>query len=549
MKKYLAVLLVVAGMLLFARAQALSEKDAEMRLYVGELQIVQVNNPTRIMIGNPNVIDVSNVSKKEMTVSAKAPGKTTLVYWDSFGEQSLKIKVFIEDLDAVKARVDNLIATLGFQEVTSQVEEDEGKVYLLGRLKTSAERERLLTGLDVLKDKVKDLVVVLEESAVVEIDVQVLELNKDASKTLGFTWPGALNILEKGSPGISGSGTKFSTLFKVLNLQRGTGGDDGAADPFTFKLDALVQEGKARILSRPKLSCQSGKEAEMLVGGEKPVFSSSVVTGGGTSTSVSYKEYGIRLNIKPTVTPQEQIKVGLNVEVSEVGTAETIGDPNSPSAKAYPVLKRTASTELFLDNGQTLAIGGLIKQKTETDVRKVAGLGDLPVIGMLFRNKSYKEGGGQGERGDSELFITLTPTIVSRDRGIAPPIKKAVAPPQGQLIDTQAQEISLEAPRQEVKAPDPLDHYTRVVKERIMSDLSYPETAKSAGFQGTVRLKMKLSYTGQLLEAVVKNSSGYQVLDEDAVSTAKRIAYYPPFPTSVNLQEIWVDVPIGYHLE
>ncbi len=548
MKKYLAVFLVAGGLLLFARAHALNMKDAEMRLYMGEVQVVQVSNPTRIMIGNPDVIDVSNVSKKEMSISAKAPGKTTLVYWDSFGEQSIKIKVLMEDLDAVKARVDSLIATLGYKEIASQAEEEEGKVYLLGRLKTSAERERLLTGLDTLKDKVRDLIVVQEESAVIEIDVQVLELNKDASKSLGFTWPSALNLLEQGSPGLSDSGTKFSTLFKILNFQRGT--VDGGADPFTFKLEALVQEGKARILSRPKLSCQSGKEAEMLVGGEKPVFSSSVVVGGGTSTSVSYKEYGIKLKIKPTVTEKEQIKVGLNIEVSEVGAAETIGDPNSPSAKAYPLLKRTASTELFLDNGQTLAIGGLIKQKTETDVRKVAGLGDIPVLGMFFRNKSYKEGGGQGERGDSELFITLTPTIVSRDRGIGPAIKNvAVTPSAGQAINVEEEKSTVEALPSAVKAPAPLDHYTRVVKERILSSLVYPETAKSAGFQGTVRLKLKLAYTGQLLEAVVKNSSGYQVLDEDAVSTAKRIAYYPPFPPSVNLQEIWVDVPIGYHLE
>ncbi|MFA6217544.1 MAG: TonB family protein [Candidatus Omnitrophota bacterium] len=546
MKKYLAVLLVAGGFLLFARAHALSARDSELRMYVGEVQIIQVNNPTRVMIGNPNVIDVSNVGRKEMTVSAKAPGKTTLVYWDTLGEQSLNIKVLAEDLDAIKARVDNLIATLGYQEVVSQAEEEEGKVYLLGRLKTSAERERLLSGLGSLKDKVNDLIVVLEESAVVEIDVQVLELNKDASKSLGFTWPSAINLLEQGSPGLNDSGTKFSTLFKVLNLQRGT--VDGA-DPFTFKLSALVQEGKARILSRPKLSCQSGKEAEMLVGGEKPVFSSSVVSGGGTSTSVSYKEYGIRLNIKPTVTAKEQIKVGLKVEVSEVGTAETIGAENAPSAKAYPLLKRTASTELFLDNGQTLAIGGLIKQKTETDVRKVAGLGDIPVLGMFFRNKSYKEGGGQGERGDSELFITLTPTIVSRDMGVAPVIKHVEAPSAGKVIDLEAEKPSAETPVRVEKAPDPLDHYARVVKERIMSSLTYPEVAKSAGFQGTVKLSLKLTYTGQLLEAVLKKSSGYQVLDDHALSVAKTIAYYPPFPPSIGLQEIWIDVPIGYHLE
>ncbi|MCX5712091.1 MAG: type II and III secretion system protein, partial [Candidatus Omnitrophica bacterium] len=251
-----------------------------------------------------------------------------------------------------------------------------------------------------------------------------MELDKDATTQLGFTWPSQINITEMGSPGIPVTGavsvtqgatpsTTFTTtpgqtnwgqLFRVLDVSR---------QAFTLTLDALQRDGKARILSRPRLACQSGKEAELLVGGEKPTFTTDVASAGGTGTSVEYKEYGIKLRIKPTVTDDFRIKVSLNVEISEVGEAETIGTTTSVTAKAYPLSKRNISTEMYLNDGQTLSIGGLIKQKEEQQNQSVPFLGKLPILGPLFRSKLTSSGGGAGNRGDTELFITLTPTLIN----------------------------------------------------------------------------------------------------------------------------------------
>jgi pilus assembly protein CpaC len=505
---------------------ALDEGGEEIKLYIGEVRILPVNNPTRVVIGNPSIVDVTEVSKDEITIIPKLAGTTSLIFWDNFGEQSYKIRVVAADLSDIKRRVDNLIAKLNLPEVYTQIAEDEGKILLLGRVKMPQDREKINVALGELKDKTTDLIVVKEEESVIEIDVQVLELDKDATKALGFTWPGSTNIIETGSP--AEFGTKWGKIFRVANI--------GREDPFSLRLDALIQEGKARVLSRPRLACQSGKEAELLVGGEKPTFTSAAVFGGGMSTQIHYKEFGIKLKIKPTVTEEKRIKLALNIEVSEVGEADIIGRADEPTAKAYPLSKRTASTELYLDNGQTMAIGGLMKQKHEEDITKTAFLGDIPILGALFRQKVTKDGSGATERGDVELFITLTPAIVGEEK------KSVQATPESKPKEespiTKASET----------LPESLTAYAKVIQKRILDNLTYPPQAKEAGFQGAVKLSLHLSYKGEVLDAMLKQSSGYRILDDQAVSVAKGIGPYPPFPASIEQEELWIDIPISYQL-
>ena len=537
---------IFAFCILHSNCDAQEKADEELKLYLGEVKIISVSNPTRIAIGNPNVADVTDVTRSEITISPKAQGTTTLVVWDNFGEQSYRVKVFAEDIQEIKCRVDGLLAKLNLPEVYARAKEEEGKVLLLGRVKSPQDRERITVALGTLSEKIIDLIVVREEEAVVEIDVQVLELNKDAINTLGFVWPTSIALTETGSPGITTStptqvgttqtitevlsgGSKWSTLFKVLNLRRAA---------FSWTLDALVEEGKARILSRPRLACQSGKEAELIVGGEKPIMTLQLgVFGGVTGSEVDYKEYGIKLKIKPTVTLENKVKLALNVEVSEVEAAETIGSATTTYAKAYPLKKRNVSTELFLNDGQTMAIGGLIKQKTEEDIHKTAGLGDIPILGLFFRKKTTKIGGGGGERGDTELFITLTPTIVSKETKETPEVKTS----SSKKIPAKEVEFF-----QTPKTLPNLANYVRVVQTKIVKATYYPRQAKDAGWEGNVKLSLNITSNGDLKEIKILQSSGYKILDEAACEAASKQAPYPPFPPQIDSQELWVDVPIVY---
>lgn len=531
---FLVIFLTVASLISsFAKTYALEGQGAaELKLYLGQIKIIHVVNPTRIVIGNPNIADVSDITTGEITVTPRAVGATTLVFWDSYGEQSFHITVSAEDMAEIKRRIDNMLVKLNVPEVYTKAEDEENKVLLLGRVKSALDREKISLALGPLKDKAMDLIELREEESVVEISVEVMELDKGATSTLGFTWPSSVTLTEAGSPGLTGGeGAKWSTLFAVVK---------GTRDAFTLKLDALIQEGKARLLSRPRLACQSGKEAELLVGGEKPIFTTTVAsTTGAEGTTVEYKEYGIKLKIKPTVTDENRIKVALNVEVTELEstTPETIGSATAPTAKAYPLTKRNTSTELFLDNEQTLAIGGLIKQRTSEELRKLPWLGEIPVLGMFFRQKTTSSGSGYNTKGDAELFITLTPKIVaSPEKNVAVKDKDAVNPESSPLSVNE-------------NPSEQLAVYRDIIKKLILENLAYPDSARLAGLQGTVKITLHLSSQGELLEALIKSSSGYKSLDENAVQVAKRIVSYPSFPPSVELKDLWVEVPIVYKID
>lgn len=501
--------------------------NEEIKLYIGQPKTISVSSPKRVAVGNPSIADVNSISKTELTVNPKAAGNTTLIVWDNFGEQSYRLKVFIEDTSLIKSRVDNMLQSLNFPGVYTKAEDEEAKVVLLGTVKNAKDKERIALALVQVKDKIMDLIAVKEEEAVVEIDVQVIELNKGAQDTLGFTWPGSIELTEVGSPGIQAAGTPWGKLFRVAKETRAA---------FTLKLDALITEGKARVLSRPRLSCQSGKEAKLVVGGEVPILSGSVTpnssattgTGATTNGNVEYKEYGIILNIKPLVEDSGRIHLNLDVTVSEIGTAV-----QTDYALAYPLTKRSATTELFLDDGQTMAIGGLMKKKTEEELRRVPWLSDVPVLGAFFRQRTTSVGiQGEDTKNDTELFITLTPRIVSQGD-----VTKELKPAPVNTPSISDDNIK-----------DPVLKYSKIVQKLILNDFSYPDQAKEAGFQGTVKLCLKLSHQGDLLDLKVKDPSGYQVLDNDALNTAKKAAPYPPFSPEITEKEMWVDIPIVYQL-
>lgn len=536
---------------------SLSQEDDSgielVNLYLGEIKTIPISNPKRVVINNPVVADVTSINKEEMLIIAKGTGTTNLVWWDERGQHALQLRVFAEDMNIIKQRVDAILKELNFPDVFTRSANNEGKVLLLGSVKTAQNRDKINLALGTLKEKIVDLLEVSEEEAVVEIEVEVLELDKDATKTLGFTMPASVTLSENEGRFKQTVGGGIDAIWHVFQWTR---------DEFTAKIDALVQEGKAKILSRPRLACQSGKEAELLVGGEKPILTTGVVSGGGESTEVQYKEYGIKLKIKPTVVEEKKIKLALNMEVSELGTIpETIGDPNAPSAKAYPLTKRNASTELSINDGQTMAVGGLIKQKTEEDVRKTAGLGDIPILGLFFRNKETKIGGGQGERGNTELYITLTPTIVGRDlaASMASPQsrKKKMASPGtytmkeseltgGEEVTEPPGEIALA-----IQEPDLVvkNRYTQMITERIQESLVYPSLASKGQFGGSLRLGLCLHSSGQLLDIKINQSSGSAVLDENTLRTVKEIAPFSPFPPEIKDEELCVEIPIVYSLK
>jgi protein TonB len=158
-----------------------------------------------------------------------------------------------------------------------------------------------------------------------------------------------------------------------------------------------------------------------------------------------------------------------------------------------------------------------------------------------------------------ELFSTLTPTIVQM-----PELAQAKSTAAALNISTVASPIApVPSATSAAQAPvsrdsyvitpastvdKPLSGYEDIIQKRIIDNLVYPVLAKEAGFQGTVKLNLHISYTGKLLEAKVLESSGYKILDDSALSVARSIDSYPPFPPSVTQKDVWIEIPVVYQL-
>ena len=132
---------------------AFDEIGENIKMYVGEVKTISVNNPTRIVISNPAVADVGNVSKSDVTLSPKSAGSTTLVIWDNFGENSYVVRVYAENMGEYKRRIDNILRKLNIPGISTKAEDEEARVYLEGRLKSAQEKERMNTALGDLKAK------------------------------------------------------------------------------------------------------------------------------------------------------------------------------------------------------------------------------------------------------------------------------------------------------------------------------------------------------------------------------------------------------------
>ena len=190
-----------------------------------------------------------------------------------------------------------------------------------------------------------------------------------------------------------------------------------------------------------------------------------------------------------------------------------------------------------------MAIGGLIKKKSEEDVRRTPFLSNIPILGAIFRQKVTKEGAGSGSRGDTELFIVLTPKIAYMEKD------KPLQPKKGEGQKEEEEEKEVTETSQEEQPVDSVTQYAKIIQERMLSNFTYPQELKESGYQGTVKLRLHISYTGELLDVVVTEPSEYSLLDNQAVAMAKNIISYPPFPVSIKDKELWIDIPVTFQLK
>lgn len=500
----------------FSKSATISQWEDEVYLIKGEIASIGVVDPRRVSVANPEIADIETVSNKELVLIGKDTGNTILTIWDKLGQRTISVKIVAENLDYLKARVDQLLLEqLGLKEVLTRINPAEGKLVILGRIRPEQEDNfKLLLG--PFNDKIINLIKV-EEDVLIQIDIQILELSKDYTDFLGVDWNQSISFNE-GTTFKSGTGTPptvTGTGSEIFRLSQWT------REVLAAKIELLMSRGKGRVLSRPKLVCLSGKEAEFLVGGQLPIVTTSS-TSTAVSTGVDYRDYGITLRIQPKVTSDDNISAKLHTEVSEIDTARgvTTATVNAPAFST-----RSLDTELMLRPGQTIFIAGLIKNKETTTINKFPGLSDLPILGALFRSKNFVTG-------DTELVISLTPEIIRPNRPVSGVVgEKAVLPAVSK-----------------VEPEDPILKYVNEVQKKISESIYYPPQAKDAGWEGKVNLKLHIKSDGSLSEVDVARSSGYKLFDDTAYSVTKNLSPYPPFPAAIQSSDLWVEVPVVFQI-
>ena len=403
MKKRIG-LLFAAAMLSFGSACAAEPVEVSLN----ESKYMAASGITRLAVGNPAIADVQLLSSGDFLLVGKKAGTTSLIVW-SDGGQRTEYTVYVAGNDRGMASA--IQDAIGYPKVHVQMIED--RVMLRGKVENQYEHDTALkiAGLYTGGDgsSVIDLLE-MEHPSQIRLEAQIIEINSDYTKNLGIQYwsqtPGS-NSNSGSSTGNSNSGITVGTagLFyggEDFSSNRKHGGWLGShVANVNVTLQALINEGKARILSRPSITTMSGKAANILIGGRIPI----PVSDGNGNVSIDWHEYGMKLNIEPVVDSEDKITSKVHAEVSTLDYSHGV---KIDSFSVPGIATREAESEVNVRSGMTMAIGGLINSEDAKIVSKIPLLGDLPIIGRFFRHTS-------NTRDKREVIILITPTLVSDD--------------------------------------------------------------------------------------------------------------------------------------
>lgn len=226
----------------------------------------------------------------------------------------------------------------------------------------------------------------------IKIEAKIVEIDRGKMKNLGIKWGN--DVTTPGSFAF-GQGIVNSEVGKLWS-------NFGSYADIQAQLDLLIRDDYAKMLSQPNMITLSGTKANILVGGQMPV----PVSNDNGQITVEWKDYGIKLEIEPSVNAEDSIYTKVKAEVSAIDWNDSHKIYITTSGLAIPpITMRKADSTIVLSSGQTMAIGGLISSEMSKDVQKIPLLGDLPILGNLFKSTSFT-------RNETELLIFITPTIV-----------------------------------------------------------------------------------------------------------------------------------------
>jgi pilus assembly protein CpaC len=383
-----------------------SEGPQTLHLLVGRSLVI--TSPTkikRVSLADPAIAEAIVVSPFQVLVNGKVPGGVSLLLWDE-ADQSQAFEVSVDiDILGLTQKIHEV-----FPSEAVQVETSRDMVIVSGKVSSAALADKILEVVKAAAPKVTSLMEVpAAPDAEILLEVKFADVNRQVESQLG------INILSL--PGAKNIGTISTQQFAPPQLVSQNGGANsqiGLSDLlniFIFRPDinfaatikALQQENVLQILAEPNLMTESGKEASFLAGGEFPFPILQGSTGGGfAGITIQFKEFGVRLNFTPTVTPDGMIHMKVKPEVSSLDFTNAL----TISGFLIPALTTTrAESDVELRDGQSFAMAGLLDNRVTEQFDKIPWIGDVPVLGNLFKSRTLT-------KSKNELLIVVTPRIV-----------------------------------------------------------------------------------------------------------------------------------------
>lgn len=402
----------------YAGGPAVKESDVEKVPIFKSRNFKMKDDIHRVSIGNPEIADILVLRGDELYVVGKKLGTTNIMVWDKNNKVADIINLEVtHDLNSLRERFYHYLP-----DEKIGIESSQGQLVLSGEASSLEKMNlavELANGYAEATTPVNGSSKVLNMLSVggghqVMLEVTVAEVQTRLARALESD----MSLSFDGSNGFGGIVNGGDVLNTLVPNDLGIWGQffdlNGDAETFGFAFDIAKTQNLAKVLAEPNITALSGQQAQFLSGGEFPVPVSD-----DDGISIEYRDYGVGVTFVPTVLDSGKINLNLNVLVSEISYVNAI---TTASGDVPTVTKRTTSSTVELGDGQTIAIGGLISDNFSEVVRKFPGLGDIPILGQLFRSQDY-------QKGQTELVIMVTPRLVRpfNKEGVALPTDGFVA--------------------------------------------------------------------------------------------------------------------------
>ena len=405
----------------FGQSQVVPTEAPTLTLEVNKGTALKLPGPAAtVFVAAPDIADVQVRSPTMVYVFAKKPGDTVLYAVDAQDRVLLNTIVRVTSpLSRIKGALDGIHPGNGVV-----FDNQSETIVLSGTVRSAmvAEDARRLA-LQQVNGKADRVIsnIKIDAPTQVQLRVKVAEVKRDALKRVGINWQNINSIALFGTGAILG-GFAVRTISATGGAASGALAFQTSDNGLNTLIDFLATQSQATILAEPNLIAMSGETASFLAGGEIPL----IVPQGGTlvgTITVQYKQVGVSLAFTPTIIG-DRINLKVAPEVSELSAAGSVSVPlTSTAVVTIPAIRtRRASTTIELNSGQSFAIAGLLQQSSIQDIVKFPWLGDIPVLGTLFKSDAY-------QRSETELVIVITPYLVEPTSGkLRTPLTDRVPP-------------------------------------------------------------------------------------------------------------------------